>query len=439
MLMYRYEYKYSKVRSLLFKIIAFALFITTSNSHAKSLDSLQLQEKTVGFSSPLESKLLGQKVGLDIYLPENYDEKNDSYPVMYMLDSDKYFLQAVAYQKALVFQNKTPEFIVVGITLPPKNRRDLLGKKRAILVEFVKGELQPYVNQNYRTKGLDLYFGWEMAGGFALDLLSEEESLFDGYFLASSTHFVEQRLDSVESRLQKRDNLSEVFIYFAVGSVESWALESHQTLANILNRNNIPSSTWHYNKSKKHDHYTTPFSAINDGLNMYFFDYAPKRFYSLKEFEEFGGLPALKAHYKRRGERFQVSTAIHDDTQHYLLNQAVNENNYQAFITLDKSFNGLMTRHYDRAFWFIKYSGIHVKNSRYKRAIETLDLGLKTIGVSAEIYEAKGDIYLLQKDIEQAKVNYHKAIEISSKSGNKDQLEKYRNKLRDVEVINKSE
>lgn len=367
----------------------------------------------ISYLSTIESNILGESREISIYLPDGYSEKKKHYPVIYVLDGQRYSLQAIAYQRALLFQDKTPEFIVVGINTNSRKRRDFLDNQSVEFINFIKKELFPFINTRYRTNDMKMYFGWEMAGGFALELFVSEHDLFNAYFLASPTHFTKQRLDAVESFLHEHTHSVDVYFYYTLGDVETWALDSNQKLSEILKKSSIPHENWRFDLSSSDDHYTTPFNAFNEGLKLYFADYAPIRFYSIKEFKEYGGISALRRHYKNRGKRYQISYEIHEDTKHYLLNQALKESDYATFKELNLEFQGFITKYYTRAFWYVKYSKFHLENGNAEAALLLLNTGLIKFPDSAEIYASLRDVYLQQNKKVEAKNSYQKAIELS--------------------------
>lgn len=311
---------------------------------------------------------MNKRQSITVFLPDGYIESNNRYPVMYVIDGEKYFLHSIAYQKTLISESKAPPFIVVGINTKNIKRRELLGEKSVELIATLQNQIITYIDNNYRTNAMRMYFGWEMAGGFALELFATQPELFDAYFLASSTNFTQGRLDSVNQVLKSKIPTAE-FFYYTLGSVESWSLGSHKALSEIFTANASKELNWAFKLSTLDDHYTTPFDTFNKGLTLYFHDYAPIRFYSLKEFEAFGGMPALKAHYKKRGEQYQISTDIHGETKHYLLNQAINENNFAFFKLLVMEFDGFIEKFNYSSGFIVKVGRFYSENNDINTAI----------------------------------------------------------------------
>ena len=333
-----------------------------------TLASVSVDKSEVDNVGVIHSVELDKYQSITIYLPNGYSVNRKKYPVMYVVDGEKYFLHSIAYQKTLLSESKTPPFIVVGINTEKIKRRGLLGKNAVKFIDTLQSQIVSYVEKNYRTNDMKMYFGWEMAGGFALELMVTQPKLFDAYFLASSTHLTKGRLEAVnhlfESKVPK-----DIFFYFTLGSVESWSISSHDKLSEIFTQSEKQNLNWQFKLSTSDDHYTTPFDTFNKGLTSYFQDYSPIRFYSLKEFDDFGGIPSLKEHYKKRGEHFQTSTEIHSETKHYLLNQSINENNFVIFEQLVKEFDGFIESFDYSSGFIIKIGRFYADNNAKNKAL----------------------------------------------------------------------
>lgn len=343
-------------------IAVLLLFLSMNLLAAQPVD-----KKEVLSVGTIHSLALDSHQTISIYLPESYKDNKDKYPVMYVIDGDKYFLHSIAYQKTLTWQSKTPEFIVVGITIDNNKRRELLGDKSQEFIETFQNQVITYVESNYRTNEKRMYFGWEMAGGLALELFAKRPKLIDAYFLASSTYFTPDRIKGVKHILKSKKATAE-FFYYTLGSVESWSLESHEILSKVFTNTTKKNIQWEFNLSTSGDHYSTPLETFNKGLAHYFNDYAPIRFYSIKEFEDFGGMKALTEHYKKRGEHYQISTTIHDETKHYLLNQSINEDNFSFFTLLVSQFDAFIEGNNYSTGFIMKIGQFYSDNDAIKEA-----------------------------------------------------------------------
>jgi len=339
----------------------------------------------------IHSITLDKNQSLTVYLPEGYADNNLKYPVMYVMDSQRYFLHSIAYQKTLTWQDKSPAFIVVGINTEGLNRKELFSNNSDEFIGTIQNKIVAHIEKHYRVNNMRMYFGWEKAGGFALELFAKQPKLFDAYFLASSTHFSKERLNSVNNILESNESTAK-FFYYSLGSVESWALKSHKTLSSIFKKNYKSDLKWEFNLSKNDDHYSTPLNTFNKGLALYFSDYSPIRFYSIKEFKDFGGMTALKKHYKNRGDHYQISQDIHDDTKHYLLNQSINEGDFEFFKMLVNEFDGFIEE-FDYSTGFIKKIGqFYLDNKAIAEAVSLYQSELIKNPKSDELLDALSQI-----------------------------------------------
>jgi len=388
----------------IFSLIAFSSYANTQTS--------ELTQNNVGYQFSFESKVLAQSRDIQIYLPDDYNSSTKKYPVLYVIDSQQYFLHPIAYQNTLREEDETPGVIVVGIKMNSDTRRTLLYKQSDKFINFLAAELLPFIDSNYRTLPNErLYFGWEMAGGLALQLLAEKTDLFKGYLVSSATHFTDKRITAVEKVLTTNTELTKHF-YFTLGSVESWSLPSHNKLAKLFENKAPKTMHWRYNLSKEDNHYSTPLITFNQGLKALFSDYMPIRFYSIKQFNDFGGMPALSALFKKRGQRYGLPTEIHPITKNYLLNLTVNNNDYENFTFFANEFAGIFAEYFHWEYAFNKYGHFYLSNNAPEKAMKVFSIGVKKFPNSATITSGLADSYRMLSNKEQAMVHYQKSLEL---------------------------
>jgi predicted alpha/beta superfamily hydrolase len=381
--------------------------------------------KVFGNSIILKSDILQEERDIQIFLPTNYEENSKKYPVLYVIDAQRYFLNGIVFQQNLTWQEIAPEFIVVGINTDVVKRRHLFYKESTKFIQFLEEELIPEINTKYKTLNERIYFGWEMAAGLGIEIFANKPSLFNGFLLASPTHISRDRLETV-SRMLKKNTRHDLKLYTALGTVENWATEPMSSLDSIFQRHPRKHIQWKYNLSDKENHYTTPLTTINEGLKLFFSDYGPIRFYSINEFLDFGGVESLKKHYQDRGKKYQISEEIHADTKHYLLLQAIKEDNFKIFQELIGEIDGeiFIKNYYRQPRWFQRYSNFYFENNKLEDALEILELGLDKFPDASILLFTKGNYYKTNGKIEDAKKWYKKAIQIA-KMNDEPELEKH--------------
>ncbi|WP_378184826.1 alpha/beta hydrolase [Aquimarina sp. W85] len=391
------------------------LLFTTNHIVGQSLDDSIL----------LKSDVLQEQREIKIFLPSSYENGSKTYPVLYVIDAQRYFLNGVVFQQNLVWQEITPEFIVVGISTDPIRRRNLFYKESSKFIQFLEKELIPEIDTKYRTTDERVFFGWEMAGGLGVEIIANQTDLFQGFLLSSPTNIFKDRLKSV-SEMLKNSPKQHLAVYSVLGTVENWATESMFSLDSIFRKHPTENIQWKYNLSNNENHYTTPLTTINEGLKLFFSDYGPIRFFSLNEFEQFGGIEKLKEHYENRASRYEISNNIHDDTKHYLLVQAHNENDFKLFDAIVKEFDGksFIKDYYRQPRWFNRFYGFYFDNDRTEDALEILNLGLDKFSNASMLYFAKANHYRTLGNVKESELWYEKTIKIA-KNQNESELEGY--------------
>jgi predicted alpha/beta superfamily hydrolase len=151
----------------------------------------------IGETFTVESKVLGEKRRVNVYLPAGYAESKDlRLPVLYMPDGGlaEDFLHVAGLVQVSVGNGTMRPFLLVGIE-NTERRRDLTGptaneddKKVAKVVgksaefrKFIRTELMPQVNTRYRTTAETAVVGESFAGLFVVETFLLEPDLFDTY------------------------------------------------------------------------------------------------------------------------------------------------------------------------------------------------------------------------------------------------------------------
>ena len=160
---------------------------------------------TIGQRYTIASKTLGEDRPYWVYLPGSYDSDTSGsqfYPVMYLLDGDWHFPSAsgvVQFMSSGINGNvQIPELIIVAI--PNTNRtRDLTPSHTTIgfdgeeaeflqasgggdaFLEFVRTELFPKIESDYRTTPHRILVGHSFGGVLVLHALLDAPDMFQSY------------------------------------------------------------------------------------------------------------------------------------------------------------------------------------------------------------------------------------------------------------------
>ncbi|WP_316835461.1 alpha/beta hydrolase [Pedobacter nutrimenti] len=190
------------MKKLLLQILF--LFLISSTIYAQE----KTQPLTIGITTLLESKELGETRKINIYLPEDYKETDTTkYPVIYILDGgleeDFIHITGIVRYNTQPWVNRFPKSIVVGIE-NTNRRRDFtfpvpdldflkkIGFKKeqypqyggsSLYINFLEKELQPFMDKHYRTSHFNTIVGESLAGLLASEIYANHRNLFNNYMI----------------------------------------------------------------------------------------------------------------------------------------------------------------------------------------------------------------------------------------------------------------
>jgi alpha-glucosidase len=185
------------------------------------------------FSIEIDSKNLNEKRKLWIYLPKNYTETTEKYPVLYMHDAQNLFASKLSFagewEVDETLDSLFAKVIVVGIEHGNQKRLEELtpyphekygGGKADGYLKFVVEKVIPHINQNYRTK-TDAANTW-MTGSSLGGLVSfyaalQYPEIFGKVGVFSPSFWFS---DQIYFLAEKQKNISNQF-YFMCGDSES--------------------------------------------------------------------------------------------------------------------------------------------------------------------------------------------------------------------------
>jgi predicted alpha/beta superfamily hydrolase len=199
----------------------------------------------------LQSEFTGIKYKLYISLPRDYPNTKTKYPIVYTLDADYSFALAHNIIEHFTDRNDLPNMLVVSIAYDGasqnmqvyrKNRiRDYTpihttnqlwggygkiekysgGGKRFQL--FLKNELIPFIEANYRVRSIDrTIVGHSLGGLFGAYTLFTEPGLFQRYILVSSSlWYADKHIFHIEQAFSESHDTLNAKVYFCVGQWEN--------------------------------------------------------------------------------------------------------------------------------------------------------------------------------------------------------------------------
>ena len=234
--------------------------------------------------SKIDSKVLGQEREFTIFLPKNYDANSvKTYPVVYMLD----WSETIVDKFASVSENgHVPETILVGIRiigetrdmdlLPPYMKSDLekdnspMGRGDKFL-KFMKTELMPYINANYKVSGVNAFSGHSRGGVLVIYSLLASPDMFQARFAFSPAVWREDKLlVGATSKFLASKSETKSFFYTSLGEDEDDIMkEGFNALTDALRKSPHQNLIWYSEYTKDANHGTNLEFSISRGLEKW--------------------------------------------------------------------------------------------------------------------------------------------------------------------------
>jgi predicted alpha/beta superfamily hydrolase len=238
---------------------------------------------TIGQLYQVHSAVLGEDRGYRVYLPASYRwASNRRYPVMFLLDGEERFGHTATAVDLLASVGDIPEMIVVGIDSTQRTRDFTPTQWEAIsggggadrFKQFLKTELMPAVDKDYRSSGYRILSGHSLGALFTLYCLSAEPALFQAYIALAPT--VDWDRNLVQRLLQKRletDRTLKAFAYLAHADDSGAALADFEAVANTLKSKAPPGLRWQSAAFADETHVSVPLLAQVDALRRLYLGY----------------------------------------------------------------------------------------------------------------------------------------------------------------------
>ena len=251
------------------------------------LPAVEVQKKTnalvIGQAIKINSKILNEERPIWVYLPEDYKTSRDKkYPVIYMLDGAFHFHHITGAVQILAKRERIPQMIVIAIPYIDYDRRDRDLSPTSVndrppvagadnFLAFLKEELIPFIEKNYRTNDFKILYGHSVGGLFTMYALFNYPDLFTAYIAGSPWFQTNNQywLINIEKMAKERD-LTDKFLFMTVGKEEAqFTIDTYKELEKWMNSQSFDGLTW---KSAwlEGDHGSMVGRNIYDGLTFIF-------------------------------------------------------------------------------------------------------------------------------------------------------------------------
>ncbi|OGU55183.1 MAG: hypothetical protein A2V66_00505 [Ignavibacteria bacterium RBG_13_36_8] len=340
-------------------------------------------EIAIGKSFQLKSKIFNEERTILVYLPEDYENSENKYPVLYLLDGYDHFHYVSGMVLSLSRSRKIPRMIVVGIQNPHRNRdftprpiKDLPGSGSAEkFLQFAEEELFTFIDKNYRTEPCRILMGHSLCGMFALYTLFTDPELFNGLIAVSPAVWLDDKY-VLEYAKQKLDDGIELnnFLYFTIGGNESKdSIKAAEEFKNLLTQYSPEGLDWEFQLIKDEGHFTVVPPSIFKGLKYIF-----SRLNTPDEIQN-GELDEIIEYFEQLTKKFRYEIKPPEE----LLNRT--------------------------GYRYLNAGNIY-------DAIDTFNKSIELYPNSANAYNSLGEAYETNNQLELAKEFYEKAYQIGGKN-----------------------
>ncbi|MCG3118540.1 MAG: hypothetical protein ALAOOOJD_00760 [bacterium] len=230
-------------KTIIFLLLAVFYLETIYAQEKKSINAASLPPRMEIPNTQIlkmTSAIVGQEYDLYVHLPRNYGNKEQKYPVLYLLDAQWDFPLVTAIFGSQFYDGFLPGIVIVGITWGGKSpnhdslrARDLTPTNAATLrqsggapkfLSFIKKELLPFIESQYRVSNDRTLMGSSFGGLFTLYALFAETELFQRYVLTSpAVGWNNEVIYAFEKNYAEKKSSLPVRLFMAVGELEGVA------------------------------------------------------------------------------------------------------------------------------------------------------------------------------------------------------------------------
>ncbi len=360
-------------------------------------------QNIVGLNIEIDSEFLEEKRQIQVFLPDSYKDSDKAYPVLYLLDGQRFFLYSVSLLESFQQYNLTPEFIIVGITTGyPKRFSDFSGG-RSKFISFLESELLTHIDKNYRTTDKRMIFGWEYAGSLALHAMVNDQ-LFDGYFIASPFP-VWGSIDQLDSI----SNLSGT-LYFTVSPNEYEVNFGVNKLDSVLSEKDYKELNWEFLTLQNEEHRSTAYSTLYHSLRKYFKYYPQLSINDLEDFLAIGGIAYALNYNQIRADQYGFEQELSTWSKFTMIRSAMRADQYEQFdsfcteLNLKDFIDNLSAnRVMSIADFYVKYQEFEKAVNLYLNFLEQHPDSENLLTKTGEVYQAWGKKKEAKKYLQLAK------------------------------------
>ena len=327
-----------------------SLPVAASSQEASAFGTARETEPIViGERFTIHSEILGEDRTLLVSTPDGYDTSTDAYPVLYLLDGDAHFHHATGVVDFLADNGRMPRVIVVAVPNPSQSARtrDLTPEHRSAtafgqpadsmfptaggagtFLRFLRDELAPIVESEYRTAPFSILVGHSFGGLFNVHALLSDRSAFRAHIAISPSLWWDERrmVDEADAFFDGlaagtdsagaggpasassggspiSDDGPTTFVYMTMGNEGGAMLRGAWELSGVFEEKAPEWLEWEFTLMDAEDHGSVPHRSLYDGLEWLYRDWALAPF-STVAWEDDERLERIDEHFAAVSERY---------------------------------------------------------------------------------------------------------------------------------------
>ena len=323
------------------------------------------------------SEAINESRAIWISTPEEYNANDHDYPVLYILDAAYVFDYAIGTVDFLSNPfGYLPDMIIVGLPNTDRNRDFFtsidLENERAPFVSFLQAEVVPFINENFRTNGFDMLYGWSSASNICTYLFATNPNLIDGY-IESGTGIGKRMAAFLEDRTSDH-NYNNKYLYALTegNSPRAAASEKFKETINSINPDGLHSE---FALDEESSHVDVLAKGLIEGLKFIFSDF------------------------------YIPDSIVIQGTESFLKYYEMIDRNYDYDIIIPPGI-------------FNESASILFHHDMGDEAIKLIEHGIRLHPKSVELYGTLGEIYLGKNETKTAAEYFQKALEHSNDTVN---------------------
>lgn len=242
-------------RSISFTFLLLTIFLVINGQNAclRNSEEFTIQSKFVK----------GENYSIQVGLPEGYSNSQKKYPIVIVLDGDKFFGIAKGFADILAWGNEIQKVITIGISYNTndkewweKRTRDFSNCADTIngknfpqnmggadnFAKFIKAELFPAIQTKYRAN-IDsaAIIGMSFGAMFCTYILFTQPDLFYKYvIIAPSLIWNDKNILKLENSFSQANKNLDKMVYLAYGSKDNkkWVIDPTNEILDQIQKHN---------------------------------------------------------------------------------------------------------------------------------------------------------------------------------------------------------